>query len=191
MSAAPATTSHIRSAADADGEHRARLRSSRPVRRARCLRAGRRHRHARSVPARRWRLACRMSPLLDRLVTEKLKAEAETIAAEGWKWIFLWGYSGEPACLQDARARGGYGRGSPLKRASARHRKLRQARRAARTPAYAPAMEVLILVAGVRNARAHQGSSDAGPACWRSLANSSSSKNSKITMFASRSSGWR
>ncbi|MGY4497038.1 ParB family chromosome partitioning protein [Bradyrhizobium sp. GM24.11] len=26
-------------------------------------------------------------PLLDRLVTEKLKAEAETIAAEGWKWI--------------------------------------------------------------------------------------------------------
>ena len=30
---------------------------------------------------------CRMSALLDRLVTEKLKAEAETIAAEGWKWI--------------------------------------------------------------------------------------------------------
>ncbi|WP_112875057.1 ParB/RepB/Spo0J family partition protein [Paracoccus endophyticus] len=27
------------------------------------------------------------SVLLDRLVTEKLKAEAETIAAEGWKWI--------------------------------------------------------------------------------------------------------
>lgn len=26
-------------------------------------------------------------PLLDRLVTEKLKLEAETIAAEGWKWI--------------------------------------------------------------------------------------------------------
>ena len=26
-------------------------------------------------------------PLLDRLVTEKLKAEAEMIAAEGWKWI--------------------------------------------------------------------------------------------------------
>src|ERR1700730_16304139 len=26
-------------------------------------------------------------PLLDRLATEKLKAEAETIAAEGWKWI--------------------------------------------------------------------------------------------------------
>ncbi|MHC2295201.1 ParB/RepB/Spo0J family partition protein [Bradyrhizobium barranii subsp. barranii] len=26
-------------------------------------------------------------PLLDRLVTEKLKVEAETIAAEGWKWI--------------------------------------------------------------------------------------------------------
>ena len=25
--------------------------------------------------------------LLDRLVTEKLKAEAETIAAEGWKWV--------------------------------------------------------------------------------------------------------
>jgi ParB family chromosome partitioning protein len=28
-------------------------------------------------------------PLLDRLATEKLKAEAETIAAEGWKWIAL------------------------------------------------------------------------------------------------------
>jgi len=27
--------------------------------------------------------------LLDRLVTEKLKAEAETIAAEGWKWISI------------------------------------------------------------------------------------------------------
>jgi len=26
-------------------------------------------------------------PLLERLVTDKLKAEAETIAAEGWKWI--------------------------------------------------------------------------------------------------------
>jgi ParB family chromosome partitioning protein len=26
-------------------------------------------------------------PLLDRLVTDKLKAEAETIAAEGWKWV--------------------------------------------------------------------------------------------------------
>jgi len=26
-------------------------------------------------------------PLLDRLVTEKLKADAETIAVEGWKWI--------------------------------------------------------------------------------------------------------
>jgi len=26
-------------------------------------------------------------PLLDRLVTEKLKAQAQTIAAEGWKWI--------------------------------------------------------------------------------------------------------
>ena len=26
-------------------------------------------------------------PLLDRLVTERLKAEAESIAAEGWKWI--------------------------------------------------------------------------------------------------------
>ncbi len=26
-------------------------------------------------------------PMLDRLVTEKLKAEAEAIAAEGWKWI--------------------------------------------------------------------------------------------------------
>lgn len=37
--------------------------------------------------------------LLDRLVTEKLKAEAETIAAEGWKWIsvaieFPYGHSG-------------------------------------------------------------------------------------------------
>lgn len=36
--------------------------------------------------------------LLDRLVTEKLKAEAETIAAEGWKWIsvaveFSYGYT--------------------------------------------------------------------------------------------------
>jgi ParB family chromosome partitioning protein len=36
-------------------------------------------------------------PLLDRLVTEKLKAEAETIAKEGWKWIevavgFPYGY---------------------------------------------------------------------------------------------------
>jgi len=36
-------------------------------------------------------------PLLERLVTEKLKAEAETIAAEGWKWIevaisFPYGY---------------------------------------------------------------------------------------------------
>src|SRR5258708_19106731 len=30
-------------------------------------------------------------PLLDRLVTEKLKAEAETIAAEGWKWIAVTG----------------------------------------------------------------------------------------------------
>src|SRR5260221_2645629 len=26
-------------------------------------------------------------PLLDRLITEKLKADAETIAAEGWKWV--------------------------------------------------------------------------------------------------------
>jgi ParB family chromosome partitioning protein len=26
-------------------------------------------------------------PLLDRLVTEKLKAKAEIAAAEGWKWI--------------------------------------------------------------------------------------------------------
>src|SRR5258705_5333085 len=37
--------------------------------------------------------------LLDRLVTEKLKAEAETIAAEGWKWIsvavdFPYGHNG-------------------------------------------------------------------------------------------------
>jgi ParB family transcriptional regulator, chromosome partitioning protein len=50
-------------------------------------------------------------PLLDRLVTEKLKAEAETIAAEGWKWIavavdFPYGHTnglreieGEPADL--------------------------------------------------------------------------------------------
>lgn len=49
--------------------------------------------------------------LLDRLVAEKLKAEAETIAAEGWKWIevaidFPYGHTrglreldGEPACL--------------------------------------------------------------------------------------------
>ena len=29
----------------------------------------------------------RMSALLDRLATEKLAAEAEKIAAEGWKWI--------------------------------------------------------------------------------------------------------
>src|SRR5712692_453742 len=28
-------------------------------------------------------------PLLDRLVTERLRAEAEGIAAEGWKWIAL------------------------------------------------------------------------------------------------------
>lgn len=27
------------------------------------------------------------APLLDRLVTDKLKTEAEVIAAEGWKWI--------------------------------------------------------------------------------------------------------
>ncbi|MEH2478201.1 ParB family chromosome partitioning protein [Nitrobacteraceae bacterium AZCC 2146] len=50
-------------------------------------------------------------PLLDRLVTEKLKAEAGTIAAEGWKWIavavdFPYGHTnglreieGEPADL--------------------------------------------------------------------------------------------
>jgi ParB family transcriptional regulator, chromosome partitioning protein len=50
-------------------------------------------------------------PLLDRLVTEKLKAEAETIAAEGWKWVavavdFPYGHSdglreldGEPVDL--------------------------------------------------------------------------------------------
>jgi ParB-like chromosome segregation protein Spo0J len=30
-------------------------------------------------------------PLLDRLVTEKLKADAEAIAAEGWKWIAVTG----------------------------------------------------------------------------------------------------
>src|SRR3984893_9090716 len=52
-------------------------------------------------------------PLLDRLVTEKLKAEAETIAAEGWKWIavavdFPYGHTnglreleGEPANLTE------------------------------------------------------------------------------------------
>ena len=52
-------------------------------------------------------------PLLDRLVNEKLKAEAETIAAEGWKWIavavdFPYGHTnglreieGEPADLTD------------------------------------------------------------------------------------------
>ncbi len=56
---------------------------------------------------------CRTSPLLDRLVTEKLKAEAETIAAEGWKWIavavdFPYGHTnglreleGEPADLTE------------------------------------------------------------------------------------------
>ncbi len=52
-------------------------------------------------------------PLLDRLATEKLKAEAETIAAEGWKWIavavdFPYGHTnglreieGEPADLTE------------------------------------------------------------------------------------------
>lgn len=52
-------------------------------------------------------------PLLDRLVTEKLKAGAETIAAEGWKWIavavdFPYGHTsglreleGEPANLTE------------------------------------------------------------------------------------------
>ena len=52
-------------------------------------------------------------PLLDRLVTEKLRAEAETIAAEGWKWIavavdFPYGHTkglreieGEPADLTE------------------------------------------------------------------------------------------
>jgi ParB family chromosome partitioning protein len=52
-------------------------------------------------------------PLLDRLVTEKLKAEAETIAGEGWKWIavavdFPYGHTnglreieGEPADLTE------------------------------------------------------------------------------------------
>ncbi|MCK1572767.1 ParB/RepB/Spo0J family partition protein [Bradyrhizobium sp. 174] len=52
-------------------------------------------------------------PLLDRLATEELKAEAETIAAEGWKWIavavdFPYGHTGglreidgEPADLTD------------------------------------------------------------------------------------------
>ena len=52
-------------------------------------------------------------PLLDRLVTEKLKAEAEIVAAEGWKWIavavdFPYGHTnglreieGEPADLTE------------------------------------------------------------------------------------------
>jgi ParB family chromosome partitioning protein len=52
-------------------------------------------------------------PLLDRLVTEKLKADAEGIAAEGWKWIavavdFPYGHTnglreldGEPADLTE------------------------------------------------------------------------------------------
>jgi ParB family chromosome partitioning protein len=52
-------------------------------------------------------------PLLDRLVTEKLKADAEAIAAEGWKWIavavdFPYGHAhglrelaGEPADLTE------------------------------------------------------------------------------------------
>ena len=52
-------------------------------------------------------------PLLDRLVTEKLKTEAETIATEGWKWIavavdFPYGHTnglreldGEPADLTE------------------------------------------------------------------------------------------
>jgi ParB family transcriptional regulator, chromosome partitioning protein len=42
--------------ADVDGEHRARFRSSGPVRRTRCLRAGRRHRPTGFVRTRRWRL---------------------------------------------------------------------------------------------------------------------------------------
>src|ERR1700732_4175670 len=52
-------------------------------------------------------------PLLDRLVTEKLKVEAETVAVEGWKWIavavdFPYGHTnglreikGEPADLTE------------------------------------------------------------------------------------------
>jgi ParB family transcriptional regulator, chromosome partitioning protein len=52
-------------------------------------------------------------PLLDRLVTEKLRVEAETIAAEGWKWVavavdFPYGHTnglreikGEPADLTE------------------------------------------------------------------------------------------
>jgi ParB family chromosome partitioning protein len=48
-------------------------------------------------------------PLLDRLVTEKLKADAETIAAEGWKWIevavgFPYGYDDGLRQLQGAPA---------------------------------------------------------------------------------------
>jgi ParB family chromosome partitioning protein len=43
--------------------------------------------------------------LLDRLVAEKLKAEAETIAAEGWKWIevdidFLYGHANHLRALE-------------------------------------------------------------------------------------------
>ena len=53
--------------------------------------------------------------LLDRLVTEKLQAEAETVAVEGWKWIevaldLAYGYShglrslsGDPARMTKAR----------------------------------------------------------------------------------------
>ena len=44
-------------------------------------------------------------PLLDRLATEKLKAEAETIASEGWKWIAVAGRAPnrglrQPNCLR-------------------------------------------------------------------------------------------
>ena len=51
--------------------------------------------------------------LLDRLVAEKLQAEAEAVAAEGWKWIEvatdlpygyshgLWRFAGDPAPMPD------------------------------------------------------------------------------------------
>ena len=86
----------------AHGEHGARLRQARPVRR-------------RSTPTSRRAASCcaicssttmaaglQDVPLLDRLVAEKLKAEAETIAAEGWKWIevavdFPYGHDQRPA----------------------------------------------------------------------------------------------
>ncbi|MDR3473565.1 MAG: ParB/RepB/Spo0J family partition protein [Devosia sp.] len=48
-------------------------------------------------------------PLLDRLVTDKLKAEADTVAAEGWKWIeiaasFPYGYTSGLGRIEGAPA---------------------------------------------------------------------------------------